>query len=121
MKKSTNAPRGSRKRKAVEPRRKPYGAGRTVRCVLPATLDMRGARELKATLDAFVANDRLLLLDASSVLKVSTGCIQILVSFVAARSAAARPTTVWRPTTAVADAVRLLGLSNTAFSLSVEA
>jgi anti-anti-sigma regulatory factor len=79
---------------------------------LAPTLDMRAARELKRSLEQLYSLGRPCVVDAQEVTRISTGCIQILITFFQAMSEAKLSLTLRQPSRALLECVRQLGLSH---------
>lgn len=80
---------------------------------LPAVLDMRKARDLKRILEAAIDRGETPLIDASQVARISTGCVQIVVSFVSTMQQLGRQVTIRHPSDAMVHCFSDLGVSET--------
>lgn len=80
---------------------------------LPAVLDMRQVRSLKASLEARLADTGPASIDAAAVKRISTGCIQILATFMIGMNATGRTVTLRQPSEAMVEAFADLGLGAT--------
>ena len=81
-----------------------------VKINLPASLDMKAARPLKKELQSVLDSGSACLIDALSVHRVSTGCIQVLVAFLAAMKTAGRTAKLMNPSEALMAACKDVGL-----------
>lgn len=80
---------------------------------LAPVLDMRQSRELKRQLEQLLDRGGPVILDGERVARVSTGCIQILVSFVATMTRAGLSVTLLRPSDVLTQSFCDLGLAET--------
>jgi anti-anti-sigma regulatory factor len=78
---------------------------------LPAILDMAAARQLKDMLARSLIGGGGVAIDASSVTRLSTASMQILIAFSSAMAASKRPIAVVRPSPAFVSGFACLGLS----------
>lgn len=81
------------------------------RLVLPQVMDMRSVRDLKRLLDVFYRQKQACTIDGYRVARISTGCAQILTAFFIAMASAGIAVTLHRPSAAMADSLRDLGLA----------
>lgn len=77
---------------------------------LPKALEMRNARALKTSLHDIFENQRSCKIDAGQVTKLSTGCAQVLISFLNTMRAAKRDASVINPSGAFSKKIHCLGL-----------
>lgn len=77
----------------------------------PSALDLRAAKPLKAALTEALARSLPVTLDASSVDRISTACVQILIGFVAAARTGSLAVTFHRPSPPFLSAFEKLGLA----------
>lgn len=79
---------------------------------LPAVLDMRAARELKASLEGLYSKGTDCIVDGHEVTRLSTGCIQILATFFHTMAGAKIDVTLRNPSAPLLDGFDQLGLSH---------
>ncbi len=100
------------KRNTSDAKRVPRSNGkRTSRLVAPEVLDMRAVRSFKSSLDALYCEKQGCEIDVCGVKKVSTGCIQLLASFVKTMHAAKLPVSLSQPSAPLAKGIEELGLA----------
>ncbi len=89
--------------------RRKGGKGRMLRLDAQCTITQSGA--IKARLARVLAHEGTVCLDAGSVERIDTACLQLLAAFVRERRAADRPVLWTRASAELIDSARLLGLS----------
>jgi anti-anti-sigma regulatory factor len=72
---------------------------------------MRAAAPLKSALAKTLEGGGAIVIEAASVERMSTACVQVLLAYVEAASALNRPVAIRRPSVAFANAFRDLGLT----------
>jgi anti-anti-sigma regulatory factor len=80
--------------------------------VLPAILDMRAVRALKASLDDMFATPGSCQINGEAVARLSTGSIQVLAAFFNTMASAKRTVVLVRPSPALTEGFKSLGLSS---------
>jgi anti-anti-sigma regulatory factor len=78
---------------------------------LASILDMRAVRGLKSSLDQLYAKGGSCIVDGEQVVRLSTGCIQLLTAFLQAMADAKFAVTLRRPSAALLEGFEQLGLS----------
>ncbi len=79
---------------------------------LAAILDLRAAQPLKNMLTAGLSGTGAVVIDASTVSRLSTAAIQLLIAFLAALGEARRRVTILRPSAVFLSGFESLGLSS---------
>ena len=88
---------------------------------LPQCLDLRSAVQLKAVLSEALAIGAPLTVDASSVERLSTACVQILIAFAKAAREAGQGLIFQRPSNAFVGVFASLGLRHEMNNWAIEA
>ena len=93
--------------------RKCQGAGRKTEpdLMLPEALDMRCVRDLKQRLLALQSCQHPCVIDAQNVLRVSTGCLQLLAAFAQDMATISQSVTLRKPPKVLLESLQMLGLS----------
>jgi anti-anti-sigma regulatory factor len=74
-------------------------------------MDLRAAKPLKENLTQLLHNNRSIVIDASSVTKMSTACAQVTAAFIFAARKISIPVKIAQASPIFAQAMTLLGLS----------
>ena len=79
--------------------------------ILPEALEMRFVRDLKQRLLALQASQNSCVIDAQNVLRVSTGCLQLLAAFARDMATTSQSVTLRKPPRILLESLQILGLS----------
>lgn len=87
---------------------------------LGSTLDMRATDRLKQAFEKALVKGRQIKIDASSVERLSTACIQILIAATVAMTKAGIPFTLMRPSETFIESFNDLGLDSVLSQWNIE-
>jgi chemotaxis protein CheX len=88
---------------------------------LPRELDMRAAAPLKSALAKTLEGGGAVVIEAASVERMSTACVQIMLAYVTTARKLGRPIVIRRPSATFVDAFTVLGLARVVNDWNIEA